>query len=256
MQTSRYIYNEYVCGPILHSYIDPQPHLRWLLPTIFCLLITAFYSLQEPFLTTEGGDKISSSAGIARYSESYYPLRTVLSDLSLPSHIASPATLTDLPSSSCNSSTSLSLPINAVAASSQGASTLTPAGLELQINELLDLATSIEAAAAAWIEPTCQAASAEDRTTAKAALEGHLATLNSRITSPAALLGDGLTLADINVACSLVGLYQAVLGVDVQAQHPNVGAWLQGIVAQPHFKAILGKSIILLYNFHCSRSVV
>ena len=159
-----------------------------------------------------------------------------------------------------------------------GAVDLYSAANSRAVEEWLGLAGGVERAAAAWVEPTCQAASPEERGAAKQQLQAALQQLEARLagsshlvsgsswlarrrpppraqqgrrcrsaTKPcaparAAQVGDSLTLADVAVLASLAGLYQGVLGQDVQQQYGGVTRWLQATAAQPHCAAVLGES--------------
>jgi glutathione S-transferase len=103
------------------------------------------------------------------------------------------------------------------------------------------MASQIELHAATWIEPTCQSFTAADREAAANALTGLLHTLETRIEGVDYVVGNGVTLADIALASSLLGLYQDVLGKDIQATTPHIVRWLQGLLAHPNFHAILGE---------------
>jgi elongation factor 1-gamma len=107
------------------------------------------------------------------------------------------------------------------------------------------MASQIETHAAAWIEPTCQSATAADRETAATALTTLLHSLETRIEGIDYVVGNGVTLADITLASSLLGLYQDVLGKDIQETTPHIVRWLQGLLAHPNFHAILGKFLTL-----------
>jgi glutathione S-transferase len=176
---------------------------------------------QEPHFVTESGDKITSSGAISKHS-TLKNTETVLF-LSLTPPCPSPR----YPP--------------AVAAAADQAESLYPAATAAEIDDLLDLAASIERAAAAWVEPTCRAATPADREAAKTELTALLHSLETRIEGADFVVDSGVTLADIALAASLLGLYQDVLGADVQAATPHVVRWLQGLLAHPNFHAILGK---------------
>lgn len=178
-------------------------------------------SPQEPHFVTESGDKITSSGAISKHSKSLIiQAACFLLSLSPPS-----------PRS----------PTTPVAAAADQVEALYPAATAAEIDDLLDLAASIERAAAAWVEPTCRAATAADREAAKTELTALLHSLETRIEGVDFVVGSGVTLADIALAASLLGLYQDVLGADVQATTPHVVRWLQGLLAHPNFHAILGE---------------
>ena len=103
------------------------------------------------------------------------------------------------------------------------------------------MASEIEGHAAAWLEPTCQSASSADREVAKTALTSLLHNLENRIEGVDHVVGNGITLADIALASAVLGLYQDVLGKDVQETTPHIVRWLQGLVAHENFHAVLGK---------------
>lgn len=50
----------------------------------------------------------------------------------------------------------------------------------------------------------------------------------------------GVSLADVAVACTLAPLWRAVLGADARAAYPATTAWLQQTHAQPAFASVLG----------------
>lgn len=129
----------------------------------------------------------------------------------------------------------------AVATASGSAASLYPATTAAEIDDLLDLAHEIDTHAAAWLQPTCAAASAEDRTAAKAELEKLLHVLDTRINDSNHLVGGAVTLADIAVASSVLRLYQDVLGQDVQQAYPCLTRWLTEVLRHDHFDAILGE---------------
>ena len=126
---------------------------------------------------------------------------------------------------------------------------LYPPATATEIDDLLDLAATIERHAAAWLEPTCQAATDADREGARAVLTPLLHTLDSRIEGSDFVVGNGVTIADIALAASLLGLYQDVVGQDVQSSTPHIVRWLQGLLAHPNFHAILG-TYMRIYLFY------
>lgn len=50
-----------------------------------------------------------------------------------------------------------------------------------------------------------------------------------------------MTLADVGAACAVLGLWQGVLGADVQQQYGQVTDWLQQCASQPNFAGVLGE---------------
>jgi glutathione S-transferase len=123
---------------------------------------------------------------------------------------------------------------------------LYPSATAAEIDDLLDISEQIERHSAAWIEPTCQSVTADDREAAKTALTALLHSVETRIEGADFVVGNGVTLADIALASSLLPLYQDVLGQDVQATTPHVVRWLQGLLAHPHFHDILGEFLFSL----------
>lgn len=127
------------------------------------------------------------------------------------------------------------------AVATAGGADLYPAASAAAIDGWLATARGIEAAAAAWCQPTAGAASAEQRAEARAQLEAALGSLQAALGGGAAYLaGAAPSIADVAVLAALLALYQEVLGQDVQQQYGAVTAWLQACAAQPQFAAVLG----------------
>lgn len=121
-------------------------------------------------------------------------------------------------------------------------SSLYPTEGSADIDRWLELADGVDAAAAAWLPPTCHAASPEARAEAQAAVEAALGKLQAALSGGGPYLtGGAVSLADVAVLAALAGLAQAVLGRRVQAAFPAVTSWLQATAAQPHFAAVLGE---------------
>lgn len=53
--------------------------------------------------------------------------------------------------------------------------------------------------------------------------------------------GFDVTLADVAGVCILLGLWQGVLGADVQQQYKAITDWLEQCIAQPQFASVLGE---------------
>lgn len=126
-------------------------------------------------------------------------------------------------------------------ATAGGSTDLYPASSAAAIDAWLATAAGIEAAAAAWCQPTCSAATPEQRAAARQQLEAALAQLEAALASSAYLAGAAPTIADVAVLAALLPLYQEVLGQDVQQQFAAVTAWLQACATQPQFAAVLGE---------------
>ncbi|PRW56769.1 valine--tRNA ligase isoform A [Chlorella sorokiniana] len=125
-------------------------------------------------------------------------------------------------------------------ATTGGTADLYPASSAAAIDGWLATAAAIEAAAAAWCQPTCGAATPEQRGAARQQLEAALAQLEAALASSAYLAGAAPTIADVAVLAALLPLFQEVLGQDVQQQFAAVTRWLQACAAQPQFAAVLG----------------
>lgn len=126
-------------------------------------------------------------------------------------------------------------------ATAGGAADLYPSSSAAAIDGWLAAAAGIEAAAAAWCQPTCGAATPEQRAAAQQQLEAALAQLEAALASSAYLAGAAPTIADVAVLAALLPLFQEVLGQDVQQQLAAVTRWLQACAAQPQFAAVLGE---------------
>lgn len=119
---------------------------------------------------------------------------------------------------------------------------LYPAAAAAAIDGWLATARGVEAAAAAWCQPTAGEASPEQRAEARQQLEAALGALQAALAGGAAYLaGAAPSIADVAVLSALLALYQEVLGQDVQQQYGAVTAWLQACAAQPQFAAVLGE---------------
>lgn len=53
-------------------------------------------------------------------------------------------------------------------------------------------------------------------------------------------VGESVTLADVALFCSLVPLYQHVIGPDTRKNHKNVFRWFQTVLHQPNVASIVG----------------
>lgn len=134
------------------------------------------------------------------------------------------------------------LPLQVAVASAGGAAALYPPEFAESIDSWLATARSIEHAAAAWCQPTAAVASAAQRIAARQQLESALARLEAALANSSHLAGARTTLADVSVLCSLLPLFQTVLGQDVQQLCASVTRWLQACAAEPQFAAVLGES--------------
>jgi elongation factor 1-gamma len=76
---------------------------------------------------------------------------------------------------------------------------------------------------------------------AKEDIKTAIGVLNSHLLSRTYLVGERITLADITVACYLVGLYRMVLDSEFRKDYPNTNRWFNTLVHQPEFSKVLGK---------------
>jgi elongation factor 1-gamma len=53
-------------------------------------------------------------------------------------------------------------------------------------------------------------------------------------------VGDGVTLADVGIACALLPLFQSVLGTEAQKGYPSTCKWLLSFSQLPHAARVLG----------------
>jgi hypothetical protein len=142
----------------------------------------------------------------------------------------------------------------AVAASAATAADLCPADSAAAIDDFLATAHALETSSAAWLPPTCFEATVEDRAAARGAIESALSSLDAALAGAQFLAGITLTLADVCVSCSALGLFQVVLGKDSQAHYANVTRWLSALAAHPNFAAVLGGCLAVALNSKLSRS--
>lgn len=143
-----------------------------------------------------------------------------------------------------------------IAGKAATADALYPPSAKADIDNWLNAASSLESSSSTWIEPSCKSATNEERDTAKTAIEQQLASIDSHLASSTttALVGSAVTVADIAVACSLVGLYQFVLGKDIQVKYVHVTKWLQTCMSDANFISVLGELLVACidskYNTH------
>lgn len=116
------------------------------------------------------------------------------------------------------------------------------ASIKASIDKWLDTAMVIERNSIYWLAPKHnEAIIDEEQKNAKTAIEDALQALNAHISSPSnGLVLEQITLADIAIACALVGIYQNVLGEDVQSKYGTLTKWLSFIYSSHHFAPVLG----------------
>ncbi|GLH12773.1 Elongation factor 1-gamma [Gryllus bimaculatus] len=76
---------------------------------------------------------------------------------------------------------------------------------------------------------------------AKEDVKAALNTLNTHLLTRTYLVGERISLADIGVACTLLHLYQYVLGPAFRKPFQNVNRWFTTIINQPEVKAVIGE---------------
>jgi elongation factor 1-gamma len=131
-----------------------------------------------------------------------------------------------------------------IAGKAATAKALYPPSAKAGIDNWLNAASSLESSASTWIDPSFKSSTDEERDAAKTAIEQQLASIDSHLASSAALVGAAVTVADIAVACSLVGLYQFVLGKDIQSKYAHVTKWLQTCMNDANFISVLGELLV------------
>lgn len=110
----------------------------------------------------------------------------------------------------------------------------------------LDLAKQIEAAAFAWVQPFASepARNTEyQRDVARTFIERSLGALQTHLQTAAGgrLAGGATSAADVVMACTLLPLYESVLGAKVRAAYPAVEKYLASLAAEPALAKVLGK---------------
>lgn len=133
-----------------------------------------------------------------------------------------------------------------IAGKAATAKALYPPSAKAGIDNWLNAASSLESSASTWIEPSFKSSTDEERDAAKTAIEQQLASIDSHLASSTttALVGAAVTVADIAVACSLVGLYQFVLGKDIQSKYAHVTEWLRTCMSDVNFTSVLGELLV------------
>uniref|UniRef100_A0A8C5QUP6 p47 n=1 Tax=Leptobrachium leishanense TaxID=445787 RepID=A0A8C5QUP6_9ANUR len=97
--------------------------------------------------------------------------------------------------------------------------------------------------ASAWVFPTLGIMQFNKQATeqAKEEVKHVLETLDTHLQTRTFLVGERITLADINVVCSLLWLYKQVLDPSFRQPYGNVTRWFVTCVNQPQFRAVLGE---------------
>ncbi|KAJ2162082.1 Elongation factor 1-gamma [Coemansia sp. RSA 552] len=83
-----------------------------------------------------------------------------------------------------------------------------------------------------FIKPAVQAGDEE--------VERMLGVLNTKLGDKTFLVGERITLADVNVTCSLVIAYQLILAPADREQFHNVTRYFTAMIDQPAFKSLIG----------------
>eukprot|EP00877_Chromochloris_zofingiensis_P001129 jgi/Chrzof1/11016/Cz05g20150.t1 len=110
-----------------------------------------------------------------------------------------------------------------------------------QIDHWLQASAALQQKAASWLQPTSQTASDQGRASDREAIEQHLATIDRQLQSSSYLVGSGLTLADVCIACTLLPLFQSVLSEEARQAYPATTRWLTTMSQSAHFHKVLGK---------------
>jgi len=121
------------------------------------------------------------------------------------------------------------------------------AAARAQVVQWMGLADSdILPAACTWVFPTMGILqynkNATDR--AKEDIKAALKTLNDHLLTRTFLVGERVTLADIAVACTMLGLFKQVLDPAFRATFGNVVRWFTTVVNQPNAKTVLGEVVL------------
>ncbi|KAJ2083844.1 Elongation factor 1-gamma [Coemansia sp. RSA 988] len=70
-----------------------------------------------------------------------------------------------------------------------------------------------------------------------------LGVLDTLVGEKAFLVGDRITMADIDVACNLVLIYKQYLTAEDRSQYKNLTRYLTDMVSQPAFKEVIGEVV-------------
>jgi elongation factor 1-gamma len=101
-----------------------------------------------------------------------------------------------------------------------------------------------------WVYPVAgiMQLSQEDQDRGQQGVKSALSRLDAHLLTKTYLVGERITLADIAVFCTLLQAFQWVLDPATRAPYVNVNRWVDTLVNQPQFKAVLG-------DFHlCEKS--
>lgn len=71
-----------------------------------------------------------------------------------------------------------------------------------------------------------------------------MAFLNTVLLKKTYLVGESISLADIVVFCSLLGLYRMVFDAAFRKPYTNVNRWFVTLMNQPEFKAVIGETVL------------
>eukprot|EP00310_Coccolithus_braarudii_P012458 CAMPEP_0183351500 /NCGR_PEP_ID=MMETSP0164_2-20130417/25299_1 /TAXON_ID=221442 /ORGANISM="Coccolithus pelagicus ssp braarudi, Strain PLY182g" /LENGTH=222 /DNA_ID=CAMNT_0025523693 /DNA_START=46 /DNA_END=710 /DNA_ORIENTATION=+ len=97
-----------------------------------------------------------------------------------------------------------------------------------------------------WIYPILGFISSNAKNTeqAKTELARALAVLQTHLTAHTFLAGEGVTLADVVVVCSLLNAFKLVFDAAYLAPFPALVRWFKTCVSQPEFLAVLGTTTL------------
>jgi elongation factor 1-gamma len=106
--------------------------------------------------------------------------------------------------------------------------------------------TEVQLPSKVWIYPILGYLEADHEAISKAKtdLRRVLSILDAHLATQTFLVGERLTLADIVVGLSLHKLYTLVFDQGFRKQFVNTNRWFETLVNQPHFKKVLGETVL------------
>lgn len=117
-----------------------------------------------------------------------------------------------------------------------------------QVDQWIDFAKNeLDLPVGMWIYPILGfiPTNANNTKQAQDDLKRALAVLNAHLLEHTFLVGEGITLADVVVACSLLNAFKLVFDAAFLAPFPAVVRWFTTCVAQPEFLAVIGPTSLL-----------
>ena len=126
-----------------------------------------------------------------------------------------------------------------------------------QVDQWIEFAKNeLNMAVGMWIYPILGFIQSNKANTerAKEDLKRGFAVLQAHLTANTYLVGNGVTLADIAVACSLLNAFKLVLDPAFLAPYKAVVRWFTTCVNQPEFLAVLGPTKLCGASVRCRPS--